>query len=145
MTLAGLPAIGLPSRPGSAVVPKSREGYLRHERGRIMSTAEQRLKDLGLAPPPPQTPVADHVRAVRTGTLVFLAGHLPVEHDKIVYQGKLGRDMDVETGYRAARLVMLNCLASLKEAIGDLDRVRRGGELLGVGEKRPGFTRRPQG
>src|SRR3989337_2375275 len=125
MTLGGLPAIGPPPRPGSAVVPESREVYLRHERGRIMSTAEQRLKDLGLALPPPQTPVANYVRAVRTGTLVFLAGHLPVEHDKIVYQGKLGRDMDVETGYRAARLVMPKCLASLKEALGDPDRGTR--------------------
>jgi len=109
-----------------------------------MSTAEQRLKDLGLALPPPQTPVANYVRAVRTGTLVFLAGHLPVEHDKIVYQGKLGRDMDVETGYRAARLVMLNCLASLKEAIGDLDRVKRVVKLLGMVNSAPDFAEQPQ-
>src|SRR3970040_1010852 len=99
MILAGLPAIGLPSRPRPAVVPKSREVYLRHERGRIMSTAEQRLKDLGLALPPPQTPVANYVRAVRTGTLVFLAGPLPVEPGKIVYQGKLGGDMYGERAY----------------------------------------------
>ena len=109
-----------------------------------MSTAEQRLKDLGLALPPPQMPVANYVRAVRTGTLVFLAGHLPVEHGKIVYQGKLGRDMDVETGYRAARLVMLNCLASLKEAIGDLDRVQRIVKLLGMVNSAPDFTEQPQ-
>ncbi len=109
-----------------------------------MSNAEQRLNDLGLALPPPQTPVANYVRAVRTGNLIFLAGHLPVENGTIVHQGKLGRDMDVETGYRAARLVMLNCLASLKEAIGDLDRVQRVVKLLGMVNSAPDFTEQPQ-
>jgi len=50
----------------------------------------------------------------------------------------------VETGYRAARLVMLNCLASLKEAIGDLDRVKRVVKLLGMVNSAPDFAEQPQ-
>jgi len=109
-----------------------------------MSLAEQRLKELGLDLPPVQAPVANYVRAVRTGNLVYLAGHLPVENGQIAYRGKLGHDMDVETGYRAARVVMLNCLASLKDAIGDLDRVKRVVKLLGMVNSAPDFTGQPQ-
>lgn len=78
---------------------------------------EQRLQELGWTLPPPQTPVANYVRAVRTGNLLFLAGHLPVRDGQVVYRGKVGRDMDVETGYQAAQLVMLNCLATLKDEL----------------------------
>ena len=108
-----------------------------------MPEIERRLTELGLTLPAPQQPVANYVRAVRTGNLVFVAGHLPVQDRKVVYQGKLGRDMDVETGYLAARLVMLNCLATLKEELGDLDRVRRIVKLLGMVNSAPDFTDTP--
>ena len=108
-----------------------------------MPEIERRLTELGLTLPPPQQPVANYVRAVRTGNLVFVAGHLPVQDGKVAYQGKLGRDMDVETGYLAARLVILNCLATLKEELGDLDRVRRIVKLLGMVNSAPDFTDTP--
>jgi enamine deaminase RidA (YjgF/YER057c/UK114 family) len=108
-----------------------------------MPEIERRLTELGLTLPAPQQPVANYVRSVRTGNLVFVAGHLPVQDGKVVYQGKLGRDMDVETGYLAARLVMLNCLATLKEELGDLDRVRRIVKLLGMVNSAPDFTDTP--
>lgn len=108
-----------------------------------MGEIERRLSDLGLTLPALQQPVANYVRAVRTGNLIFLAGHLPVKDGAIAYQGKLGRDMDVETGYEAARLVILNCLATLKEALGDLDRVQRVVKLLGMVNSAPDFTDTP--
>ncbi|MGH7753539.1 MAG: RidA family protein [Gemmatimonadales bacterium] len=108
-----------------------------------MSEIEQRLKTLGLTLPPPQQPVANYVRAVRTGNLIYLAGHLPVQDGQIAYQGKLGRDMEVETGYEAARLVILNCLATLKHELGDLDRVRRIVKVLGMVNSAPDFTDTP--
>lgn len=105
---------------------------------------EQRLQELGWTLPPPQTPVANYVRAVRTGSLLFLAGHLPVRDGQVVYRGKLGRDMDVETGYQAAQLVMLNCLATLKDELGDLDRVKRIVKLLGMVNSDAEFTDQPK-
>ncbi len=108
-----------------------------------MSEIEQRLKTLGLTLPPLQDPVANYIRAVRTGNLIYLAGHLPVQDGQIAYQGKLGQDMGVEIGYEAARLVILNCLATLKHELGDLDRVRRIVKLLGMVNSAPDFTDTP--
>lgn len=108
-----------------------------------MPEIEQRLTELGLVLPVPQEPVANYVRAVRTGNLVFVAGHLPVQDGKVVYRGKLGQDMDVATGYQAAQLVMLNCLAALKAELGDLDRIRRVVKLLGMVNSAPDFTDTP--
>ena len=109
-----------------------------------MGQVESKLAAMGLELPTPPPPVANYVRAVRTGNLVFVSGHGPSRDGKLVYQGKLGADLDVETGYQAARLVMLNCLSSLKEAIGDLDRVTRIVKLLGMVNSAPDFGQQPE-
>jgi enamine deaminase RidA (YjgF/YER057c/UK114 family) len=97
-----------------------------------VTQVEAKLEALGLTLPAPPAPVANYVRAVQVGNLVFLSGHGPTRDGKQVYQGKVGAERTIEEGYEAAKLVMLNCLASLKEAIGDLDRVERIVKLLGM-------------
>ncbi len=97
-----------------------------------MTQVEAKLEALGLTLPTPPAPVANYVRAVQVGNLVFLSGHGPTRDGKQAYQGKVGAERTTEEGYEAAKLVMLNCLASLKEAIGDLDRVERIVKLLGM-------------
>lgn len=91
---------------------------------------EARLRELGLELPAPPAPRARYVKAVRSGDLVFLSGHGPMVDGKDVFTGKLGRDVDVEFGQRAARQCALNCMASLKVVIGDLDKVTRIVKLL---------------
>ncbi len=59
----------------------------------------------------------------RSGRLVFLSGHVPEKDGQIVYPGRLGADLTIEQGYEAARLTAINCLAGLKQAVGNLDRV----------------------
>lgn len=109
-----------------------------------MSQAEDRLKEMNLELPPKPRAIANYVSAVRTGNLVFVAGHGPSKDGQLVYRGKLGQDVDVETGYKAAQLVALNMLASLKEEIGDLDRVRRIVKLLGMVNCTPDFGQQPE-
>ena len=109
-----------------------------------MSQAEDRLKEKGLELPQPPSPMATYVETVRTGSLVFVAGHGPSKDGQLVYKGKLGRDVDVETGYQAAQLVCLNMLASLKAEIGDLDRVKRIVKLLGMVNCAPDFGQQPE-
>ncbi|MBI4492142.1 MAG: RidA family protein [Chloroflexi bacterium] len=109
-----------------------------------MSIVEDKLRALGLELPPPAPAVANYVGAVRTGNLVFVSGHGPFRDGQFVYRGKLGLDLDTKTGYEAARLVMLNCLASLKQEIGDLDRVTRVVKLLGMVNSTPDFGEQPQ-
>ena len=57
--------------------------------------------------------------------------------------GKLGRDLDIDAGYQAARLVMLNCLASVKAETGDLDKITRIVKVLGMVNSAPGFEQQP--
>jgi enamine deaminase RidA (YjgF/YER057c/UK114 family) len=109
-----------------------------------MVQVEAKLAEMGLELPAPPAPVANYVRAVQTGNLVFVAGHGPTKDGKLAYGGKLGADVDVATGYEAARLVMLNCLSSLKELLGDLDRVTRVVKLLGMVNCTPEFGDQPE-
>ncbi|MCC6178615.1 MAG: RidA family protein [Chloroflexi bacterium] len=109
-----------------------------------MSNVEQKLAEMGLSLPKPPAPVANYVRCVRVGDLAFLSGHGPSRDGAMVYQGKVGAERSVEEGYEAARLVMLNLLASLKEAIQDLDRVQRVVKLLGMVNCTPDFGQQPE-
>ncbi len=108
------------------------------------SQVERKLAEMGLELPPPSPPIANYVGAVVAGDLVFVSGHAPTRHGQPAYRGKVGRDFTTAQGYEAARLVMLNCLASLKAAIGDLDRVQRVVKLLGMVNGVPEFAEQPQ-
>jgi enamine deaminase RidA (YjgF/YER057c/UK114 family) len=59
----------------------------------------------------------------RTGDLLFLSGHIPERDGQVIYPGRLGETVTLEQGYEAARITGVNCLAALKQALGDLDRV----------------------
>jgi enamine deaminase RidA (YjgF/YER057c/UK114 family) len=109
-----------------------------------MTQVEAKLEAMGLTLPAPPAPVANYVRAVQVGNLVFLSGHGPTRDGRFGFQGKVGAERTVEDGYEAAKLVMLNCLASLKEAIGDLDRVERIVKLLGMVNCTEDFGHQPE-
>ena len=94
--------------------------------------AEQKIKELGLTLPQPPTPVANYVRAVKTGNLLFVSGHGPYSDGKTKVSGKVGRELTLDEGYQAARNVALNCLATIKATIGDLDKVKRIVKMLGM-------------
>jgi enamine deaminase RidA (YjgF/YER057c/UK114 family) len=108
-----------------------------------MSKVESRLKELGHEVPDPGQPAFNYVGAVQTGNLVFVAGHGPRKDGEYIYLGKVGADVDVDTARKAAELVILNCLGSLKQAIGDLDRVTRVVKLLGMVNSAPDFKDQP--
>ena len=105
---------------------------------------EARIREMGYELNEPSTPVANYVPAVRTGNLVFLSGHGPRRADGGMVQGKVGRELTLEEGYEAARLVALDLLASLKAEIGDLDKVRRIVKLLGMVNCTPDFHDQPK-
>ena len=105
---------------------------------------EQELARLGLKLSEPVAPVANFIGAVRVGSLLFVSGHGPRMDGKLMFQGKVGRDLTVEQGYEAARLVMLNCLGTIKREIGDLDKVERIVKLLGFVNAPEGFRESPK-
>jgi len=88
-------------------------------------TAEQRLKELGVTLPAPPEPFGTYVEAVQTGNLLFLTGMLPTEGREPKFVGRVGAELDVEAGRKAARLAALNGLAVVREYLGSLDKVRR--------------------
>jgi enamine deaminase RidA (YjgF/YER057c/UK114 family) len=106
--------------------------------------AEAKLAELGLELPSAPAPVANYVRTVRVGDLLFVSGHGPSRDGTFLFTGKVGKDLTVEDGYRAAQLVCLNCLASVREALGDLDRVTRVVKLLGMVNCAPDFGQQPE-
>ncbi len=109
-----------------------------------MTAIEKRIEELGLELPVRTGPLANYVSTVRTGNLVFVSGHGPTIEGKPKYVGKLGADLDLNTGYQAAKLTMLNCLASLKIELGDLDKVKRIVKLLGMVNSTPDYKDQPR-
>ena len=105
-------------------------------------TAEAKARELGLDLKA-SAPLANYVPAVRTGNLVFLSGHGPVENGGLI-RGKLGDDLDVERGREAARAVAVQLLGSLKAEIGDLGNVVRIVKLLCLVNSTPDFKQHPQ-
>src|SRR5271155_2201014 len=87
--------------------------------------AEQRLKELGIKLPAPPEPFGAYAEAVQTGNLLFLTGMLPTEGRAAKYIGRVGAELDVETGRKAAHLAALNALAVAREYLGSLDKVTR--------------------
>ncbi len=105
---------------------------------------EEVLERLGIELPTPAPPVANYVRAVRSGDLVFLAGHGPTKPDGSFVTVKVGEDgLSVEEGYAAARLTAISLLASLKAEIGDLGKVRRIVRVFGMVNSTPEFVDQP--
>jgi enamine deaminase RidA (YjgF/YER057c/UK114 family) len=89
------------------------------------SSAEQRLKELGITLPVPPEPFGTYVEAVRTGNLLFLTGMLPTEGHGAKFVGRVGAELDVEAGRKAAHLAAINVLAVARKYLGSLDKVTR--------------------
>jgi enamine deaminase RidA (YjgF/YER057c/UK114 family) len=87
--------------------------------------AEQRLKELGINLPAPPEPFGIYVEAVQTGNLLFLTGMLPTEGRSTKFIGRVGAELGVEEGRKAARLAALNVLAVARQHLGSLDKVMR--------------------
>ena len=105
---------------------------------------DNRAKELGLELSAPTPPLGAYLKAVQSGNLLFLSGHGPHKNGAIQYRGKIGKDLTLEEGYAAARLTMLNCISSIRAALGALNRVRRVVKVLGFVNSAPGFTDQPK-
>jgi len=106
---------------------------------------ESKLTELGLTLPALAAPIANYVGFVRTGDLLFVSGQLCLGADgKLVAKGKLGAEVSIEDGQKAARACAINLLAQIKAAVGDLDRVVRVVRLGGFISSVPSFLDGPK-
>lgn len=104
--------------------------------------AAARLAELGIELPPVLVPAGSYVSSVVVGSMVHVGGHGPVHGDEIV-RGKVGLDLDLDEARRAARLTGLSILATLRQDLGDLDRIRRIVKVFGMVNAAPGFDQMP--
>src|SRR5205823_7623847 len=90
-----------------------------------LATAEQQLRQLSIELPAPPEPFGIYAEAVQTGNLLFLAGMLPTVGREAKFIGRIGAELDMEAGRKAARLAALNGLAAARQHLGSLDKVTR--------------------
>jgi enamine deaminase RidA (YjgF/YER057c/UK114 family) len=101
---------------------------------------ESRLKSLGVELPPVPAPAANYVPFVISGRQIFVSGQIPVTAEGVRYVGKVGREISVEDGQKAAMICAINILAILKSAAGDLDRIGRIVKVVGFVNGAPDFN-----
>ena len=112
-----------------------------------MTGIADRLAGLGLElPAPPAAPpgVVLPFKWVRvSGDHAYVSGHGPLDGGDVLVRGKVGTDVSPEQGHEAARLTAMSILASLRQELGDLDRVKGWVKALGLVNCAPGFTGMP--
>jgi enamine deaminase RidA (YjgF/YER057c/UK114 family) len=102
----------------------------------------QRLAELGLSLPAVAAPLAAYLPAVRSGSLIFTAGQLPLVDGKLAVTGVVGAQVSVKQATDAARICGLNGLAAVDALVG-LDSVVRVVKVVGYVASAPGFTGQP--
>ncbi|MBF0106686.1 MAG: RidA family protein [Deltaproteobacteria bacterium] len=86
---------------------------------------EQRIKELKLFLVEPAKPVGAYVPAVRCGDMIITSGQLPFQDQRLVFPGRVGKEVTLENAKRAARAAVMNALAAVKHVCGDLDKVTK--------------------
>ncbi len=105
---------------------------------------EEKLKELGVTLPNAPTPAANYVPAVRVGDILYISGQISQDENGLI-KGKLGADLEVPAGAKAARICAINLLAQVRAACdGDLDRLVRVVKLTGFVNSAPDFTDHPK-
>jgi len=105
---------------------------------------DKKLKDLGIELYAPTKPMGNYVKVVRTGNLLYFAGHGPTRADNSNITGKVGKDLTLEQGYEAAKQTGVALLSTLKSEIGDLNKVKRIVKVLGMVNCTQEFTDQPK-
>lgn len=105
---------------------------------------EQNLQSLGIVLPKPSSPIANYVKYVRTGNLIYISGTGPGKPDGTFITGKVGKDLSLEEGAAAARITGINLLAALKDATGDLSKVKKIVKVFGMVNCTENFYEQPK-
>ena len=102
----------------------------------------ERLASLGIVLPPLFPPAANYLGCVIDRDIVYVGGHGPIAGKEIM-RGKVGGDLSLEDGRRAARMTALSILATLEAELGTLDRIERIIKVFGMVNAAPGFGQMP--
>ena len=110
----------------------------------MAKVVEARLRELGIELPDAPAPAASYVPTIRSGSLLYVSGQVPMENGSVRYLGKAGVDVSLDDAVAAARLCAINIIAQVRQALVDLDRVIRVIKLTGFVNSTPDFTDQPK-
>jgi len=105
---------------------------------------KEKLDTLGITLPTPPKPAGSYIPVVRTGNLVFVSGQIPIKDGKILYSGKVTKDLSIEDAQKGARLCAINALAQLNSEFGNLENISKIVRVSGFVNSPPEFTEQPK-
>lgn len=105
--------------------------------------ADEQFALLGLNLPPAPRPLGVYKPYLIEGKYLYLSGHGPVQDDKTLIIGRIGKDLDIEQGKQAARQVGLTMLSTIRTHVGELHKIKRVLKILGMVNCTPDFKRHP--
>ncbi len=110
----------------------------------MASDPEKRVEELKLTLPPAPKAVAVYKTAIQVGNLLYVSGHGPYKADKSLITGRLGQDMTVDQGKEAARQTGLAILATVRDTLGSLNKVKRIVKTFGMVNCNADFADQPK-
>ena len=105
---------------------------------------EEKMKELGFTLPETVKPLAAYIPAIRTGDYIYTSGQVPFAEGELKYSGKIGYDLSMEEGQKAAELCVLNALSAIKSELGDLNKIDRIVKVTVFVNSADGFTDQPK-
>ena len=105
---------------------------------------KEKLDTFGITLPTPPKPAGSYIPVVRTGNLVFVSGQIPIKDGKILYSGKVTKDLSIEDAQKGARLCAINALAQLNSEFGNLEKISKIVRVSGFVNSPPEFTEQPK-
>jgi len=105
----------------------------------------EKLKDLNINLPDAKAPVGNYVATKISGKMLFISGQISIDNNGQLIKGKVGKDLDTEAGYNAAKRCALSIVAQVKKACGDdLSKVKSCIKLTGFVNSTDDFTEQPK-
>ena len=105
---------------------------------------EEKIKELGFEIPQPPKPLAAYIPAFQIGDMVYTSGQVPIQNGELKYAGKIGEDLTVEQGQKAAEICVLNGLSAIKSLVNDLEKIEQIIKLTVFINSAKGFTDQPK-
>ena len=110
-----------------------------------MGQIEDKIRSLKINLPNPKSPVGSYVATKIVGKLLFISGQISIDKDGNLIKGKLGKDLDVEKGYKAAERCALSIIAQAKKACkNDLSKIKSCLKLTGYVNSSNDFIDQPK-
>jgi enamine deaminase RidA (YjgF/YER057c/UK114 family) len=105
---------------------------------------EEKLLEMGIEIPEAPKPLASYIPVIKSGNLIFTAGQVPLANGEVKYKGKVGKDISLEDGIKAAEICTINCLSVIKTLIGELDKIKQILKVTVFVNSGEGFTDQPK-